>query len=58
MLVDMFLPFRRVPGSTAEETDGAGLGLAITELAVRFHSGTVRAMNAAGGGLIVEIRLP
>jgi two-component system sensor histidine kinase CpxA len=56
MLADMFLPFRRVPDAT-EQTDGAGLGLAITERAVSVHGGTVRAMNAVGGGLIVEIRL-
>ena len=58
MLADMFLPFRRVPASTDEETEGAGLGLAIAARAVGVHSGTVRAMNAADGGLIVEIRLP
>ena len=29
MLTDIFLPFRRVPGSTDHETEGAGLGLAI-----------------------------
>jgi two-component system sensor histidine kinase CpxA len=58
MLADMFLPFRRVPASTGEETEGAGLGLAIAARAVSAHGGTVRAMNAADGGLIVEIRLP
>jgi len=34
------------------------LGLAITERAVRFHGGKVSAFNRAGGGLMVEIRLP
>ena len=38
--------------------EGAGLGLAITERAVSAHGGKVRAMNAADGGLIVEIELP
>jgi len=58
MLADMFLPFRRVTGSTGEEPEGAGLGLAITQRAVNVHGGAVRAINAADGGLIVEIRLP
>ena len=35
-----------------------GLGLAITERAVRLHGGTVTAANAPGGGLLVELRLP
>jgi two-component system sensor histidine kinase CpxA len=58
MLTEIFLPFRRV--STADEASpaGAGLGLAITARAVSAHAGKVRAMNAADGGLIVEIELP
>jgi signal transduction histidine kinase len=55
MLAEIFLPFRRV--ATASP-DGAGLGLAIAEHAVKVHRGTIRAMNAAGGGLVVEIELP
>jgi signal transduction histidine kinase len=35
-----------------------GLGLAITERAVRFHGGKVTAFNRPEGGLRVEIRLP
>ena len=35
-----------------------GLGLAITERAVRFHGGRVSAFNRPEGGLMVEIRLP
>jgi signal transduction histidine kinase len=35
-----------------------GLGLAITERAVRLHGGRVFASNRAEGGLIVEIHLP
>jgi two-component system sensor histidine kinase CpxA len=54
MLADIFLPFRRV---TSGNSDGAGLGLAIAERAVQVHRGTIRARNAAGGGLIVEIDL-
>jgi signal transduction histidine kinase len=49
------LPFRRVANGNSE---GAGLGLAIAERAVNVHRGTIRAMNAPIGGLIVEIDLP
>jgi two-component system sensor histidine kinase CpxA len=55
MLAEIFLPFRRVAN---DSSDGAGLGLAIAERAVNIHRGTLRAMNASGGGLVVEIDLP
>ena len=55
MLSEIFLPFRRVANAG---TDGAGLGLAIAERAVTVHGGKIRAMNAAKGGLIIEIDLP
>jgi signal transduction histidine kinase len=55
MLSDIFLPFRRIANGDSE---GAGLGLAIAERAVHVHQGTIRAMNAPVGGLIVEIDLP
>jgi signal transduction histidine kinase len=58
MLSEIFLPFRRVPPADEANPEGAGLGLAITERAVSAHGGKVRAMNAAEGGLIVEIELP
>jgi signal transduction histidine kinase len=32
------------------------LGLAITERAVRMHGGSVQAVNAADGGLSVELK--
>ena len=54
-LSEIFQPFRRVG---AGDSEGAGLGLAIAERAVHVHRGTIRAANAAGGGLIVEIALP
>lgn len=54
----IFLPFYRVPGVNGEQTDGAGLGLAITERIVRMHKGNVRASNAQDGGLLVELELP
>jgi two-component system sensor histidine kinase CpxA len=55
ILLEIFLPFRRIANGDSE---GAGLGLAIAERAVQVHEGTIRAMNAPGGGLIVEIDLP
>jgi two-component system sensor histidine kinase CpxA len=55
MLSEIFLPFRRVAIGYPE---GAGLGLAIAERAVSVHRGTIRAMNAPNGGLIVEIDVP
>jgi signal transduction histidine kinase len=56
LLADIFLPFRRL---TADNHDGAGLGLAIAQRAIAVHSGTIRASNAPqSGGLIVDIALP
>lgn len=57
-LHDLFRPFYRLDDARNRQTGGVGLGLAITERAVRLHGGTVRAANRAEGGLIVEIRLP
>jgi two-component system sensor histidine kinase CpxA len=57
MLAEIFLPFRRV--SHAElSIEGSGLGLAIAQRAVVAHGGEIQALNAADGGLIVEIRFP
>ena len=54
----LFEPFYRLDDARGRLTGGVGLGLAITERAVRFHGGKVSASNRAEGGLIVEIRLP
>lgn len=54
----LFEPFYRLDDARGRLTGGVGLGLAITERAVRFHGGKVTAFNRAGGGLRVEIRLP
>jgi two-component system sensor histidine kinase CpxA len=54
----LFEPFYRLDDARGRLTGGVGLGLAITERAVRFHGGKVSASNRAGGGLVVEIRLP
>jgi two-component system sensor histidine kinase CpxA len=57
-LEKLFQPFYRLDNARGRQTGGVGLGLAITERAVRFHGGRVSATNRAEGGLIVEIRLP
>jgi len=57
-LEKLFQPFYRLDDARGRQTGGVGLGLAITERAVRFHGGRVAATNRAGGGLMVEIHLP
>jgi two-component system sensor histidine kinase CpxA len=57
-LAKLFEPFYRLDDARGRLTGGVGLGLAITERAVRFHGGKVSAFNRAEGGLMVEIRLP
>jgi two-component system, OmpR family, sensor histidine kinase CpxA len=57
-LAKLFEPFYRLDDARGRQTGGVGLGLAITERAVRFHGGKVTASNRVGGGLTVEIRLP
>jgi len=54
----LFEPFYRLDDARGRQTGGVGLGLAITERAVRFHGGRVSARNRTEGGLQVEIRLP
>lgn len=57
-LGEIFRPFYRVEDARDRQTGGTGLGLAIAARAVRLHGGTIKAANAADGGLIVEMRLP
>ncbi len=57
-LEKIFQPFYRIDDSRGRSTGGVGLGLAITEQAVRLHGGSVTASNPVEGGLAVEIRLP
>jgi two-component system, OmpR family, sensor histidine kinase CpxA len=57
-LKDIFLPFYRAAEARDRQSGGVGLGLAITERAVRLHGGKVKAANTPEGGLLVEIRLP
>lgn len=58
VLGKLFEPFYRLDEARGRQTGGVGLGLAITERAVRFHGGKVSAYNRLKGGLTVEIRLP
>ncbi len=57
-LKSIFRPFYRLDLSRQRSTGGYGVGLAITDRAVRLHGGSVTARNAADCGLIVELRLP
>jgi two-component system, OmpR family, sensor histidine kinase CpxA len=57
-LEKLFEPFYRLDEARGRQTGGVGLGLAITERAVRFHGGRVSADNRAESGLRIEIRLP
>ena len=57
-LAEIFRPFYRVDYARDREAGGVGLGLAITERALRLHGGTVTAANASDGGLLVTITLP
>jgi two-component system, OmpR family, sensor histidine kinase CpxA len=57
-LQQLFRPFFRLDESQERRTGGVGLGLAITQRAVRLHGGEVSASNAPGGGLEVTITFP
>ncbi len=50
-------PFTRLDAARGQ-ANGAGLGLAIVERAVKRHDGIMRVSNRATGGLAVEISLP
>lgn len=54
----LFEPFHRVSEARERGAGGVGLGLAITDRAIRWHGGTVTARNRPEGGLEVTIRLP
>src|ERR1041384_5444862 len=57
-LEKIFRPFYRTEDARDRQSGGGtGLGLAITERAVRMHGGSVEAVNVAGGGLSIQMRL-
>ena len=55
---NIFKPFYRVGEDRDRRSGGAGIGLAIAEAAVRFHGGSIKATNAPGGGLLIEVIIP
>ena len=54
----LFEPFYRVTDSRDRQSGGTGIGLAITQRAVKLHGGTVRASNTPGDGMDVVLELP
>ncbi|KJY82657.1 two-component sensor protein [Vibrio galatheae] len=54
----IFRPFYRVSTARDRHSGGTGLGLTITESAIRQHSGRIAAKRSKLGGLRVEISLP
>ena len=54
----IFEPFYRIDNARERSTGGVGLGLAITDQAIRLHGGSVRASNLPEGGLLVEMHIP
>mgnify|MGYP002350587806 FL=1 len=57
-LYDIFRPFYRVNDARERQSGGSGVGLAISDRAVKLHGGVLRAFNAPGGGLVMEMELP
>lgn len=54
----LFNPFYRVAEARDRQSGGVGLGLSITERAMKVHGGEVAAENAPGGGLLITMILP
>ncbi len=57
-LAHIFRPFYRVDYARSSSTGGFGVGLAITERAVRLHRGRIRASNRATGGASILLLFP
>ncbi len=57
-LEKIFLPFYRVTDARDRQSGGIGLGLSISQRAVKIHGGTITASNAEAGGLLVQLRFP
>jgi two-component system sensor histidine kinase CpxA len=57
-LRSIFEPFYRIGDARERTSGGSGLGLSISDRAIRNHGGNVHAFSAEDGGLVIEIRLP
>ncbi len=57
-LEDIFRPFTRLSTARERDSGGAGLGLAITDRAIRLHGGSARADIPEGGGLRITLAIP
>jgi signal transduction histidine kinase len=58
-LEEVFKPFYRAAHARANRTSGAGLGLTISERAVKSHRGSINVCNRSDGkGLQVTIQIP
>ena len=57
-LAHIFRPFYRLDYARSSSTGGFGVGLAISERAVRLHGGTIRAINRAVGGTSIVLLFP
>jgi two-component system sensor histidine kinase CpxA len=57
-LTRIFRPFYRVDYARSSATGGFGVGLAITERAVRLHGGRIRASNRPSGGASIVLLFP
>ena len=53
----IFLPFYRLETSRSRNTGGVGLGMAIAQMTIDTHGGSIDLYNRAGGGLCVQVRL-
>jgi signal transduction histidine kinase len=58
VLKQIFEPFWRIGTDRDRASGGVGLGLAITERAIRLHGGQIQASNQEQGGLCITIILP
>jgi signal transduction histidine kinase len=54
----IFLPFHRLEASRSRHTGGVGLGMAIAQMIIDTHGGSIHLSNHTGGGLCVRVQLP